>query len=138
MDGEELGRVICDAYYAGCEEVGTQDNTTLSLTDLTKVGPLLTAYDTFGSEALAAAAKILDSSHSSAVWRQRVRTYGGNTIEQGYTNMVDLGHMARQSSDMAGVCQGRAGCTGGLRSVSGRRSVSDRSDRTFLLLFLQW
>ena len=43
MDGEELGRVICDAYYAGCEEVGTQDNTTLSLTDLTKVGPLLTA-----------------------------------------------------------------------------------------------
>lgn len=55
MDGEELGRVICDAYYAGCEEVGTQDNTTLSLTDLTKMGPLLTAYDTFGSEALAAA-----------------------------------------------------------------------------------
>lgn len=52
---EKSWAVCLYAYYAGCEEVGTQDNTTLSLTDLTKVGPLLTAYDTFGSEALAAA-----------------------------------------------------------------------------------
>lgn len=26
MDGQELGRIICDTYYAGCEEVGTQVN----------------------------------------------------------------------------------------------------------------
>lgn len=102
MDGEELGRVICDAYYAGCEEVGTQDNTTLSLTDLTKVGPLLTAYDTFGSEALAAACE--DPGFFSQFGRVAAKSenYGGNTREQGYTNMVDLGHMARQSSDMLG------------------------------------
>ena len=105
MDGEELGRVICDAYYAGCEEVGTQDNTTLSLTDLTKVGPLLTAYDTFGSEALAAACE--DPGFFSQFGRVAARSenYGGNTREQGYTNMVDLGHMARQSSDMLGSAQ---------------------------------
>lgn len=41
MDGAALGKIICDAYYSGCEAVGTQDNTTLSLTDLSKVGPLL-------------------------------------------------------------------------------------------------
>lgn len=105
MNGEELGKVICDAYYAGCEEVGTQDNTTLSLTDLTKVQPLLDAYDTFGAEALAAACT--DPGFFSQFGRvaSQSENYGGNTKEQGYTNMVDLGHMARQSVDMLGSAQ---------------------------------
>lgn len=105
MNGEELGKVICDAYYAGCEEVGTQDNTTLSLTDLTKVQPLLDAYDTFGAEALAAACT--DPGFFSQFGRVAAQSenYGGNTKEQGYTNMVDLGHMARQSVDMLGSAQ---------------------------------
>lgn len=105
MNGEELGKVICDAYYAGCEEVGTQDNTTLSLTDLTKVQPLLDAYDTFGAEALAAACT--DPGFFSQFGRVAAQSenYGGNTKEQGYTNMVDLGHMARQSVGMLGSAQ---------------------------------
>lgn len=105
MNGEELGKVICDAYYAGCEEVGTQDNTTLSLTDLTKVQPLLNAYDTFGAEALAAACT--DPGFFSKFGRVAAQSenYGGNTKEQGYTNMVDLGHMARQSVGMLGSAQ---------------------------------
>ena len=105
MDGEALGRVICDAYYSGCEEVGTQDNTTLSLTDLTKVSPLLDAYETFGAEALAAACE--DPGFFSQFGRAAAQSenYGGNTKEQGYTNMVDLGHMARQSADMLASSQ---------------------------------
>ena len=105
MNGEELGKVICDAYYAGCEEVGTQDNTTLSLTDLTKVPTLLDAYDTFGAEALAAACT--DPGFFSQFGRVAAQSenYGGNTKEQGYTNMVDLGHMARQSVGMLGSAQ---------------------------------
>ena len=97
MDGEELGKVICDAYYAGCEEVGTQNNTTLSLTDLTKVGELLDAYEVFGAEALNEACT--DPAFFSQFGRVALASenYGGNTKEQGYTNMVDLGHMARQS-----------------------------------------
>lgn len=105
MNGEELGKVICDAYYAGCEEVGTQDNTPLSLTDLTKVQTLLDAYDTFGAEALAAACT--DPGFFSQFGRVAAQSenYGGNTKEQGYTNMVDLGHMARQSVGMLGSAQ---------------------------------
>lgn len=105
MNGEELGKVICDAYYAGCEEVGTQDNTTLSLTDLNKVQTLLDAYDTFGAEALAAACT--DPGFFSQFGRVAAQSenYGGNTKEQGYTNMVDLGHMARQSVGMLGSAQ---------------------------------
>lgn len=105
MDGEELGKVICDAYYTGCEEVGTQDNTTLSLTDLSKVGPLLEAYEVFGAEALAAACT--DPGFFSQFGRvaSQSENYGGNTKEQGYTNMVDLGHMARQSVGMLDSAQ---------------------------------
>ncbi len=96
MDGAELGKTICDAYYEGCVEVGTQDNTTLSLTDLSKVGPLLEAYENFGAEALTAACT--DPAFFSQFGRVAAQSenYGGNTKEQGYTNMVDLGHMARQ------------------------------------------
>lgn len=105
MDGAALGKVICDAYYEGCEEVGTQDNTTLSLTDLTKIGSLMEAYENFGAEALTAACE--DPGFFSQFARAAVQSenYGGNTKEQGYTNMVDLGHMARQSADMLGSAQ---------------------------------
>lgn len=100
MDGAALGRVICDTYYAGCEEVGTEENSTLSLTDLTKIGPLLDSYEEFGREALTAACD--DPGFFTQFARMAVQSenYGGNTKEQGYTNMVDLGHMARQSRDL--------------------------------------
>lgn len=105
MDGAALGRIICDTYYAGCEEVGTQDNATLSLTDLSKIGSLLDAYEAFGAEALAAACA--DPGFFSEFGRLAARSenYGGNTREEGYSNMVDLGHMARQSLTVLGSAQ---------------------------------
>ncbi len=96
MDGAQLGTVICDSFYAGCEEVGTQDNTTLSVTDLTKTAPLLQAYDTFGAAALAAVYQDPGFFSQFARAAGSSENYGGNTREQGYTNMVDLGHLARQ------------------------------------------
>ena len=57
MEGDELGIAICDTYYEGCEAVGTQDQTTLSLTDLTKLTPLLEAYESFGEEMFVTAAQ---------------------------------------------------------------------------------
>ena len=98
MDGGELGKIICDTYYAGCEAVGTQDNTTLSVTDLSKIKPLLEAYEAFGKECLAAACE--DPSFFSRFARAACSSenYGGNTKEQGYSNMVDLGDLARLAS----------------------------------------
>ena len=52
MDGAELGTVICDTYMEGCEMYGTEDETTLSVVDLGKIGAVLTAYDNMGKEAL--------------------------------------------------------------------------------------
>lgn len=100
MDGEDLGIAICDAYYEGCEDVGTEGQTTLSVTDLTKLTPLLEAYEAFGQEAFIAAAE--DPGFFAQFGRAAVQSenYGGNTREQGYTNMVDLGHLARQTASM--------------------------------------
>ena len=100
MEGDELGIAICDTYYEGCEAVGTQDQTTLSLTNLTKLTPLLEAYESFGEEMFVAAAQ--DPGFFAELGRAAAQSenYGGNTKEQGYTNMVDLGHLARQTAWM--------------------------------------
>ena len=100
MDGAQLGTAICNTYYEGCEAVGTEGQATLSVTDLSKVGALLEAYETFGQEALVAAAQ--DPGFFAQLGRAAAQSenYGGNTKEQGYTNMVDLGHLARQTAWM--------------------------------------
>lgn len=100
MDGLALGTIICDTYQEGCEAVGTADEITLSITNLTKYYDFLDAYNNFGNEVLANACE--DSNFISSFGRVAMDTenYGGNTKEQGYTNMVDLGHLARQASDM--------------------------------------
>lgn len=100
MDGADLGTAICNTFYEGCEAVGTEAQTTLSVTDLTKLTPLLEAYESFGQEAFAAAAN--DPGFFAELGRAAAMSenYGGNTREQGYTNMVDLGHLARQTAWM--------------------------------------
>ncbi len=100
MDGAELGKAICDTYAQGCEIVGTADDMTLSVTNLSKVAGLLTAYNDFGKEALASACA--DPAFFSDFSRVAVATenYGGNTKEQGFTNMVDLGSLASKSAQI--------------------------------------
>ena len=100
MEGDDLGIAICNTYFEGCEAAGTQDQATLSLTDLRKLTPLLEAYEAFGQEAFVAATQ--DPSFFAQLGRAAAQSenYGGNTKEQGYTNMVDLGHLARQTAWM--------------------------------------
>lgn len=100
MNGDALGRAICDTYIQTCTECGSGAEATLSVTDLTRVGNLLYAYNELGNEALLAA---LDSPEFYAAFGReaaRSENYGGNTPEQGYTNMVDLGHLARNSCEL--------------------------------------
>lgn len=97
MDGATLGRAICDAYVQGCQLADTDDDITLSLTDLSKIGPLLDAYNDMGTEALSHTVEnpefYVDFSRGAIT----AESYGGNTQEQGYSNMVDLGHLARNN-----------------------------------------
>jgi hypothetical protein len=100
MDGAELGINICDTYVEGCELYGTENEITLSVVDLSKLSPLLTAYDNMGKEALGYACE--DSTFIAAFGRsaESAENYGGNTKDEGYTNMVDLGDLANQNQDL--------------------------------------
>ena len=100
MDGLEFGKAICDSYQEGCEYVGTQDEITLSVVNLSKIPEVLDAYEDFGMDALIHATQ--DPSFFSNFGRIAFASenYGGNTRELGFTNMIDLGHLARQSYEM--------------------------------------
>lgn len=98
MGGDALGKVICDSFFAGCTEDDSEDLATLSVTDLSRTPALMKAYGDFGVEALRAANQnqrqffaILSRSAEGA------ENYGGNTREQGYTNMVDLGDLVKNA-----------------------------------------
>lgn len=58
------------------------------------------SYESYGAEALSAACQDPSFFTRFARVADRSENYGGNTREEGYANMVDLGHMARQSGDM--------------------------------------
>lgn len=100
MEPLDLAKAICDSYVEGCKLVGTEDNITLSVTDLSKVSALVAAYDDFGKEALAAAVENpAFFAHFSQI-AGSIENYGGNTREQGFTNMTDLGSLAVKASDI--------------------------------------
>jgi len=99
MGGAALGQAICDSYMKGCKEEGTEDSATLSVIDLSKVPALRTAYESFGVEALRHAVDNPRSFFSSfSREAQQAENYGGNTRDQGYSNMVDLGDLAHEAS----------------------------------------
>ena len=103
MDGETMGKAICETYMAGCRSAGLDGEATLSVVDLTKLDPLLTAYNRFGSQAVLEACD--DSGFFAAFGRgaKAAENYGGNTPKSGYTNMVDLGDLARQNASLMPV-----------------------------------
>lgn len=100
MDGSKLGKVMCDTYVESCEYNGTASEITMSVVDLSNIWPLLHAYDALGTEALAIAAK--EPTFFSEFGRSALASenYGGNTKEQGYSNMVDLGSLVKNSQHL--------------------------------------
>ncbi len=100
IEPAELSTVICDTYVYGCEIEGTESDITLSVTDLSKLGNLIKEFDEYANEALSYALE--DSSFFSQLSRaaQNSENYGGNNREDGYTNMVDIGHLMQNTSDL--------------------------------------
>ena len=97
MDGELLGKTICDAYQRGCELAGTGEDITLSVTDLSRIDPLLEAYNELGTHALVETISVPEFYTAFSRGALGSESYGGNTEEQGYTNMADLGHLVRNN-----------------------------------------
>lgn len=90
VSGAELGKVVCDSFLASCRAVQDDDLTTLAVIDLSKVDPLIEAFNTFASSMYSAGE---DQNALTAMVRgiEAADNFGGNNRAEGYTNMVDLG-----------------------------------------------
>ena len=100
MDGARLGQHICDTYLEGCEDNWVEDEVTLSVVDLSRLDGLLEAYESMGAEALTCA--LADPGFFARFGREAESSenYGGNTRDQGYSNMVDLGDLADNCQEL--------------------------------------
>ena len=99
MNGAMVGKAICDSFVEGCIEVGDYGELTLSVVDLSRIEPLLAAYDNMAKEALAAA---IDNPEFFSVFGRNARTaesYGHNDRTNGYTNMVSFIDLAELSNE---------------------------------------
>ena len=95
ITGDRLGKVIADAFVAQALEWEDRDEITLSVTDLTRIGPVITALEAF----VAVAGPDLqapDRLKALARARSRAEDYG-NDGETG-SDMVDLGDLARKAA----------------------------------------
>ena len=89
-DGKSLGKIICDSFYSDCEYIGSENEVTLSVTDLSKIKEFIPAFDDYAKD-------IYDLTNDPAKFADAARAissaenFGGNNKSSGYTNMVDLG-----------------------------------------------
>ncbi len=97
QSGAELGKVICDTYMEKCGEYA--DSCTLSVTDLTKVEPLARAFDDMADE-MTLSAEDVDTFRTLKQGIAKAESYGGNTDEEGYFNLVDIGDMVLNSQSV--------------------------------------
>lgn len=109
MDGAELGQYICTTYYDSLDSFFADNGAstaTLSVTDLGKVDALIEAYEAFGQEAIQDASSDASFYTDLSKAAKQTENYGGNTRSEGYTNMMDLGHFARQTAWLLPSAQG--------------------------------
>ena len=97
-DGAELGQVICDSFYAGCVEIGSGEEATLSVVDLSRIGDVTSAFDAYAADLYE---QTQDGSDFSVIAREveQADNYGGNNRSEGYTNMVDLAGIVEAGKD---------------------------------------
>ncbi len=98
MNGEELGKIICDAFYQKCDDYGLADTATLSVIDLSKVGAINDAFNSYAG-GMALATQDMQAFGSVAGRAERAESFGGNTPEEGYCNLVDLTDLVENTRD---------------------------------------
>lgn len=96
----ELGQHICDSFMEDCQVKGTDGEATLSVLDLDKVQNLEKYYLEFGEKLLAQSLEDEQVFAYNARSAKQSEQYGGNSKEEGYTNMVDLGGMIQNAVEL--------------------------------------
>lgn len=93
INGLALGRVIADGFYQQSVESDTSAEVTLSVTDLSKVKALTTSLDGLFT---AIGSNIENQDQLNGFYKavSDTKAFGGNTAEQGYTDLFDIGDFA--------------------------------------------
>ena len=98
MQGDALGKVICDAFLDKCLRLDCADEATLSVIDLSAVDMLDRTFDEYTS-GMAMAADDVEALNSVASAADQTESYGGNTDAEGYCNMVDVADLVSNTQD---------------------------------------
>lgn len=96
-DGADLGKVISDSFYDECTTTGEETGCTFSIMDMGKMDDLTIAFNDFARTLYDTAIDDL-----SGVVRDitEAENFGGNNKSEGYTNMVDLGSIVKNCSNI--------------------------------------
>lgn len=97
----DFGKVICDTYYARCEDNKTDDNAVMTLIDLSRMSSLMQAFDGMAGIMLTATDGLANYARISRASRLAHR-YGGQTDYEGYSNCVDVGDLAVKLAEYVG------------------------------------
>ena len=97
MDGAELGKVICDTYYQGCEDNGLEQEITLSCIDVNKLTPLVHAVNNMGMEGLARASD--DAVQFFGSYARGAKSAQNYQADSGF-ELVDLGGLVSANADL--------------------------------------
>ena len=103
-DGLEIGKVICDAFYADCQEIGKEDSATLSVIDLSKIDSLISAFDSYAEDLY----QITENNADFSKIARKISSadnFGGNNRISGYTNMIDLAGLLRAGKEKCSSAQ---------------------------------
>ena len=95
---EDLGKKICDSFMEGCVQEKSDGEATLSVLDLAYVPELFHRYQDSGDEIFELVLEDESVFASYARAAEAAEGYGGNSKEEGYTNMVDIGGIIEGAS----------------------------------------
>lgn len=98
-DGSELGKNICDSYIEKCAITGDDDMATLSVVDLSKIEKLKGSFDNMAKE-MTGITQDINQFNAFSRAAVKAENYGGNTDSEGYTNMVDLGDLVKETESV--------------------------------------
>ena len=119
QDGAQLGEKVCREYYDHCADYGfgSQRSATFSIIDLSKIDDVLISMN----EAFRV---VYEQGDLGDVTRAVLEadSFGGNSVSEGYSNMLDLGNMLDQLSgygqEVRDALQTLQGCV--LYTMNGR------------------
>lgn len=100
-DTEDICKAVCDTYYARCVKNGTQKDAAMSVVDMSKVSTLTQAFDGMVGNMLTAT-DAPDLCGGLLAVMDTVHMYGGGSVDEGFSNLVDIGNTAMRIRDYVG------------------------------------